>query len=191
MTLVDSRPGIAAVLTQINDESGYRIDVDTAVSQLGPPLDQLLAPYLAPEQIGDAVERYRMLYPSVAIGSTQLLPGAREAMRAARDLGARILVLTGKFESNALLHLQAHDLPFDRLAGARWADGKTEVLREEAAAVYVGDHAGDMRSAKAAGAVAVGIPTGGLSAQQLREAGADVVLDSLVALPQWFDANLS
>lgn len=190
MTLVDSRPGIAAVLHQLNTESGYGIDVDLAVSMLGPPLDQLLAPYIATDLLPLAVERYRNLYPSVAIEPTCLLPGARESLDAVRRLGGRVLVLTGKFESNALLHLQALDLPYDRLAGARWAIGKTEVLREESAAVYVGDHEGDMRSAKAAGAIAVGVPTGGLIAQELVAAGADVVLDSLTALPAWLRANL-
>lgn len=191
MTLVDSRPGISAVLTQLNAESGYGIDVDAAVAMLGPPLDQLLAPYIGDsDRLIAAVERYRTLYPSVAITSTVLLPGARESMEAVHHLGGRVLVLTGKFESNALLHLQALDLPYDRLAGARWADGKTQVLREESAAVYVGDHAGDMRSAKAADATAIGVPTGGLSARELTEAGADLVLDSLTALPAWLSANL-
>lgn len=190
MTLVDSRPGISAILAQLNVESGYQIDVDVAVSMLGPPLDQLLAPYIAPDQLPLAVERYRGLYPSVAITPTVLLPGARESVETVHDLGGRVLVLTGKFESNALLHLQALELPFDRLAGARWADGKTAVLREESAAVYVGDHVGDMRSAKAAGAIAVGVPTGGQSADELNDAGADIVLDSLTALPEWLRANL-
>lgn len=191
MTLVDSRPGISALLTRLNTEAGYRIDVEAAVSMLGPPLDELLAPYLDPDLIPFAVERYRDLYPSVAIAPAVLLPGAREAMEAVRQLGGRVLVITGKFESNALLHLQALELPYDRLAGARWADGKTEVLREEGAGVYIGDHAGDMRSAKAAGACAVGVPTGGLDEQGLRDAGADVVLDSLTALPDWLRAHLS
>lgn len=190
MTLVDSRPGISAVLHQINSESGYGIDVDRAVSMLGPPLDQLLAPYLAPELVLNAVERFRDLYPSIAIAPTVLLPGAREAMQAVHELGGRVLVLTGKFESNALLHLQELGLPYDRLAGARWADGKTLVLREEAAAAYVGDHVGDMRSARAADAVAVGVSSGGQSAEELTEAGADIVLDSLIALPDWLKTNL-
>lgn len=191
MTLVDSRPGISALLNRLNLESGYGIDVEAAVSRLGPPLDQLLAPYVDPDLIPSAVERYRDLYPSVAITPTVLLPGAREAMLTVHELGGRVLVLTGKFESNALLHLQALDLPYDRLVGARWAEGKTAVLREESAAVYIGDHAGDMRSARAAGATALGVPTGGLSAAELLEAGADVVLESLRAVPEWLRGHLA
>lgn len=189
MTLVDTRPGIAALLERLNDESSYGIDVEATTAALGPPLDQMLSPYIAPDVVHIAVARFRELYPEMAITPTVLLPGAREAMEAVRELGGRILVITGKYEPNALLHLEALDLPYDRLAGTRWADGKTEVLREEAADVYVGDHEGDMRSAKAAGATAVGVPTGGISVDQLRSAGADVILGSLEDLPAWLDAT--
>lgn len=189
MTLVDSRPGIAAILHQLNDESAYGIEVDRHVSMLGPPLEHMLAPYMPAEQVERAVDRFRELYPSVAIEPTVLLPGAREAMQAVRELGGRIVVLTGKYEPNALLHLQHLDLPYDRLAGTRWGPGKTEVLREEGADAYVGDHEGDMRSAKAAGATAVGVPTGGISAEQLQDAGADVLLGSLHELPGWLQAT--
>lgn len=185
MTLVDTRPGIGALLQRLNDESAYGIDVEASVAALGPPLDQMMSPYVAAEQIPAVVDRFRELYPSVAIEPTVLLPGAREAMEAVRELGGRILVVTGKYEPNALLHLQQLGLPYDRLAGTRWAEGKTEVLQEEAADVYVGDHEADMRSAKAAGAIAVGVPTGGISADQLREAGADVLLGSLAEFPAW------
>ncbi|MFV0535411.1 MAG: HAD family hydrolase [Cumulibacter sp.] len=190
MTLVDSRPGITAVLEQLNVSHGYRIDADAVVSKLGPPFAEMIAPYVAEECLAHAVEQYRTLYPSIAIASTEPLPGAREALDYVRDAGYRLLVLTGKFESNARLHLEALGFPYDRLVGARWASGKTEVLREESATVYVGDHAGDMRSAKDAGAIAVGVPTGGLSAEELRLAGADVVLDSLWSLPDWLRDNL-
>lgn len=191
MTLVDSRPGIAALLHRLNDESAHGIDVEGHVSALGPPLDVVFGAYLPPEKVASAVDRFRTLYPEVAIEPAVLLPGAREAMEAVRGLGGRILVLTGKYEPNALLHLQHLDLPYDRLIGTRWGEGKTEALREEDADVYVGDHIGDMRSAKAAGATAVGVPTGGISAQELREAGADVLLGSLTELPGWLSATFA
>lgn len=191
MTLVDSRPGIAALLHRLNDESAYGIDVDGHVSALGPPLDVVFGDYMLPEQVEAAVGRFRELYPDVAIEPAVLLPGAREAMEAVRELGGRILVLTGKYEPNALLHLQHLDLPYDRLIGTRWGEGKTEALREEDADVYVGDHIGDMRSAKAAGATAVGVPTGGISADELRAAGADVLLGSLIELPGWLSATFA
>lgn len=191
MTLVDSRPGIAALLHRLNEESAYGIDVEGHVSALGPPLDVVFSAYMPPDRVESAVGRFRTLYPEVAIEPAVLLPGAREAMEAVRELGGRIVVLTGKYEPNALLHLQHLDLPYDRLIGTRWGDGKTEALREESADVYVGDHIGDMRSAKAAGATAVGVPTGGISADELQAAGADVLLGSLLELPSWLTTTFA
>lgn len=191
MTLVDSRPGIAALLHRLNEESAYGIDVEGHVSALGPPLDVVFSAYMPPDRVESAVGRFRTLYPEVAIEPAVLLPGAREAMEAVRELGGRIVVLTGKYEPNALLHLQHLDLPYDRLIGTRWGDGKTEALREESADVYIGDHIGDMRSAKAAGATAVGVPTGGISADELQAAGADVLLGSLLELPSWLTTTFA
>ena len=42
-----------------------------------------------------------------------------------------------------------------------------------------------MRSARAAGVVAVGVRTGPSTSDQLYQAGADVVLEDLNAFPDW------
>ena len=56
-----------------------------------------------------------------------------------------------------------------------------------APAVYVGDHILDVAGAHAAGAVAVGVVTGPCSADELAEAGADVVLADLTEFPAWWE----
>jgi phosphoglycolate phosphatase len=73
----------------------------------------------------------------------------------------------------------------DHVAGGRFAEGKGEWLRDNGAAVYVGDHTGDVRAAHVAGAVAVAVATGPFDAAQLRAAGADVVLPGLTKFPGW------
>lgn len=186
MTLIDTRPGVLRVLGEINRQLGVHIDAGRVIGQLGPPLDQLLAPWVSANQMDQAIELFRAVYPEFAIIPSIALPGARAAMQAVRDHGDRVVVITGKHEANAKLHLEHLQLPYDVLHGGRWADGKTNSLTEFGASIYVGDHLADMRSAKAAQVFAVGIPTGGTEARQLRDAGADVVLGALTEFADWY-----
>jgi phosphoglycolate phosphatase len=186
MTLIDSRPGIRAAYRQLSAETGVPIDADLVVTRLGPPLEHEIANWFPAERVDEIADRYRALYPSYAIEPSTALPGAREAVAAVRAAGGRVLVVTGKWEPNAKLHLAHLGIEADALAGNVWAEGKALALREEGARVYVGDHLGDVRGAKAADAVAVGVTTGPYGADALREAGADVVLRDLTEFPEWF-----
>ena len=51
MTLIDSRPGIAAVWDALSAETGVAIDSAAAVSRLGPPLDEELALWFPADQV--------------------------------------------------------------------------------------------------------------------------------------------
>lgn len=185
MTLIDSRPGIRAAYQALSAETGTFIDADAAVTRLGPPLDQELAHWFPAARIPAMAERYREIYPAHAIEPTPAMPGAREAVDAVRALGGRAIVVTAKHEPNARLHLKHLGIEPDAVIGWLWAEAKGTALREHGAQVYVGDHVGDVRGARAAGALSVVVPTGPCPAPQLREAGADVVLNDLTELPGW------
>ena len=75
--------------------------------------------------------------------------------------------------------------------GWHWGPKKGEALQEHGATVYVGDHIGDILGARAAGAVAVSVATGPVSAADLAAAGADVVLADLRGFPAWLDGYLA
>ncbi len=185
MTLVDSRPGIRATYRRLSAETGVPIDADLVVTRLGPPLEHELANWFPADRVEEAANLYRALYPAHAIEPSPALPGAHEAVAAVREAGGRVLVVTGKWEPNAKLHLAHLGLDVDVLAGNVWAEGKALALRAEGARIYVGDHLGDVRGAKAAGALAVAVTTGPYGAAPLREAGADVVLRDLTEFPSW------
>ncbi|MFD0720660.1 HAD family hydrolase [Streptomyces globosus] len=185
MTLIDSRPGIRAAYLALSAETGTYIDADAAVSRLGPPLAEELAHWFPPGEVEAVADRYREIYPAYAIEPTLALPGAREAVRAVRELGGRTVVVTAKHEPNARLHLDHLGIRPDAVVGWLWAEAKAVALREHGAQVYVGDHVGDVRGARAAGAVSVAVATGPCPERELREAGADVVLPDLTALPAW------
>ncbi|MFI5619461.1 HAD family hydrolase [Streptomyces sp. NPDC051567] len=189
MTLIDSRPGIRAVYRALSAETGTFIDADAAVSRLGPPLAEELALWFPPSEIAAMADRFRAIYPAYAIAPTPALPGAREAVEAVRALGGRAIVVTAKYEPNARLHLEHLGIVPDAVVGGLWAEGKARALREYGARIYVGDHVGDVRGARAAGALSVTVPTGPCPGAELRAAGADVVLADLTALPQWLAAH--
>lgn len=185
MTLIDSRPGIKAALEALSAETRTAIDADLAVTRLGPPLDQELAHWFPKEQIAEVGDRYRALYPEFAIAPSLAMPGAREAIAAVRALGGRTLVVTAKHQPNAALHLAHLGIEADAVVGSLWAEAKAEALRAYDASVYVGDHTGDVRGARTAGALSVAVATGPCDAAQLSSAGADVVLGDLTAFPAW------
>jgi phosphoglycolate phosphatase len=191
MTLIDSRPGIKATYEVLSAETGVPIDADLAVSRLGPPLEEELRNWFPAQRIAAVADRYRALYPRHAITPNRALPGAGEALRAVREAGGRAIVVTAKAEENARLHLSHLGLEPDVVIGWLWAEAKADALRAHGASVYVGDHTGDVRGAKKAGALSVVVPTGPCGAEELREAGADVVLEGgLPDFPAWFAGHL-
>ncbi|MFG1801701.1 HAD family hydrolase [Micromonospora carbonacea] len=183
MTLVDSRPGIAAAYRALTARTGVPVDADAAVSRLGPPLRVEIARWFPPEQVDSAVEAFRELYPAYAVTPTLPMPGAVEAIEAVHAHGGRVVVVTSKLGRLARLHLDHLGLAVDELAGDLFAEGKATALRAHGATLYVGDHTADMVAAAAAGVPGVAVATGPCSAEELRSAGASLVLTDLTGFP--------
>jgi phosphoglycolate phosphatase len=191
MTLIDPRAGMVEVFDVLAGESGLPLDGQAFVSRLGPPLAQEFARYgLDDPTITRLVARYRELTPSLVIPRTVSLPGAVEAVRAVTDRGGRAVVVTAKLGIHAAAHLEALGITVSAVVGELWSTGKAAALQEYGAEVYVGDHLGDITGARAADALAVGVATGPISAEDLRSAGADVVLTDLTEFPAWLESYL-
>jgi phosphoglycolate phosphatase len=193
LTLIDSRPGIAACYRELSAQTGVYIDADAAVTRLGPPLDVELALWFPEDEVPAAADIYRRLYPEFAVSSSPALPGAADAIASVHAAGGRVVVITGKYEPNARLHLNHLGLEADALVGWAWADGKIAAMTEHGAAVYVGDHPADMAAAKGAvpAVIAVGVATGWHNPQELDAAGADIVLKDLTEFSAWLDGWMS
>lgn len=181
MTLIDSRPGIRATLDALADESGEEAlrAPDLLDALLRRNLGLVLTDRLPADRAAALVDRFRDLYVDHGVTGSSLLPGAAEAVATARAGGARTVVVTGKYEPNARRCLDHVGLAVDAVHGFRLGPEKVEALVLERAAVYVGDTPQDMRAARDAGAVAVGVATGPHPADELSDAGAVVVLRSL------------
>jgi phosphoglycolate phosphatase len=185
MTLIDTRPGIAAAFRTLSEQTGVYVDADAAVARLGPPLEWEIAQWFPASEVAAAAAAFRLLYPTCAIEPCQPLPGARDALAAVRAAGGRLVVITAKKTELARLHLDRLGLAVDAVAGLAWAEGKTRALVEHAVSIYVGDHVADMAAARAAGVVGVGVTTGHCTADELRGAGADTVLAGLDQFASW------
>jgi phosphoglycolate phosphatase len=126
------------------------------------------------------------------------LPGAREAVAAVADLpGVVQSVLTGTIRPNAAAKLRAFgmDACFDFEIGGYGSEVYpmgAQLLRSRGRAaekyggdiatnpaVYLGDSTRDVEAARIGGARSVAVASGRSTASELREAGADLVLDDL------------
>ncbi len=191
MTLIDPRAGMIEVFDVLAAESGIPLDGHAFVTRLGPPLAQELSRYHLDEPtIAHLVARYRELTPSLVIPRTVALPGAVEAVAAVTRRGGRAVVVTAKYGANATAHLEALGIEVSAVVGDLWSTAKASALQAMGAEVFVGDHLGDIAGARAADALAVGVATGPISAEDLEAAGADVVLADLTQFPQWLESYL-
>ncbi len=126
------------------------------------------------------------------------LPGAREAVAAVAELpGVVQSVLTGTIRPNAAAKLRAFGMGafFDFEIGGYGSEVYpmgAQLLRSRGRvaekyggeiatnpAVYLGDSARDVEAARIGGARSVAVASGRSTASELREAGADLVLDDL------------
>jgi phosphoglycolate phosphatase len=189
LTLVDSRPGIAATFRALSERTGVFIDADAAVTRLGPPLDVELGLWFPAEEIEPAADEFRRLYPTTAITTSPALPGAVDVFAAVRDRGGRIVVITGKYAPNAHLHLEHLGLEADQIVGWAWAQGKVDAMLEHGVRVYLGDHPADMTAARAVPAAAIGVLTGAHTIGELHAAGAHAVFPDLTSFPRWLDES--
>jgi phosphoglycolate phosphatase len=147
-----------------------------------------MANWFPTDRIDEMSDRYRGLYAELALPLIGPLPGAVEAIDAVRESG-RAIVITAKNVIHARSHVTSFGFDPADVFGGAWREGKAEVLRAEAATVYVGDHIHDMDAATAAGITGVGVSTGPSPAQALIEHGATEVLTSLTEFPDWLSAR--
>lgn len=124
MTLIDSRRGVARAIDVVAGEFGLELRGSELAERLGPPLAMILADAGAPEElIPELVGRYREIYPEV-VAEVPAMAGADAAIDAVVGAGGRLVVVTGKYQPHAELHVEHLGWPVDVVVGELWSDGK-------------------------------------------------------------------
>ncbi|MFH9671464.1 HAD family hydrolase [Streptomyces sp. NPDC017405] len=128
------------------------------------------------------------------------LPGAAAVLAALAERGVRQSVVTGNVRLAAEAKLAAFGLDsylsLDNGAYGEDGEERPELLREALAragvaapaAVFLGDTAADVAGGRDAGVRVVAVATGKTPAAELRDAGADIVLNDLADTKQAFAA---
>lgn len=139
-------------------------------------------------------------YETEAAEQTSLLPGAIETLKALRKMGYKIGLCTINGEKSTMHILERFKLSeyFDAVTSRNrvtqvkphpeHCEASLKSLDVKAAeAVVVGDSVSDMQGAKELKAIAVGLPTGVSSQEQLVNNGANYIITSIIDLPLLVD----
>jgi len=190
MTLLDSRPGIVKSMRALSADTGVPIDVDVVLNRLGPKLEVELAEWFPAAAVPAMCDLYRKHYHEYCVGGgTLLFAGARESVDAVRAHNGSVLIVTAKSEALSHRCLDEVGLKADVVVGHVHGDEKRDALRAHDARVYVGDTIPDVHAGIGAGAAAVAVATGMHTAQDLAEAGATVVFETLEPFPEWLSEH--
>lgn len=198
-TLISCEPRQSAVLRAALAQYGARADLNRvwelkregastreALAQLG--LDQGLVRRVA-------VAWQLMIEDPVWLGMDSVLPGVLEALRAMRDVGASLWLLTARSRREwAKLQLTQLGLisSLDRIIVAPTHDAavtKTSVLREMGAVAFFGDTESDWRASLEAVVPFYAVSTGQRSSKFLARVGVQPVHSDLTAAFKAFQSD--
>lgn len=195
-TLTDSGEGIINCATLALRHFGLPIpayeDMRTFV---GPPLRDSFIRFGVPaDQADEAIRVYRSRYIPTGMFENTPYPGIRELLEALRAEGYTLYVATSKPEEMSVTILKKFDLAkyFHRICGASidssrsTKDAVIAYLLESSGAkedmVMVGDTKYDILGAKAHGIPAIGVGWGYGKVEEMEEAGAVGIADSMEQL---------
>jgi phosphoglycolate phosphatase len=199
-TLVDSQHLICAAVHEAYDRHGLaRPARERILSMVGLSLPDTFSRLAdgAGHPVESLVAAYRDAFTALRASSAMepLYPGAREVIgRLSRHDDVALGIATGKSTHGVSIVLGHHGL-LDRFVTVQTADTAPSkpdpgmvhnALRDTACAPHdaaiIGDSIYDMQMAKAAGARAIGVAWGYHAPDDLRAAGADVVVGQFAAL---------
>ena len=194
-TLLDTLPDLTALTNEVLEEWGMPAHTAEEISSYvggGPRvLVKRAVPPDTPDDVVDALmARWKELYPERGHEFTKPYAGVPETLDALKARGARLGVLSNKFDAATQLVIAEHfpgvfdivrgegpDIPRKPdPTGLTWMMAQLGI--DAGRAVYVGDTGPDMTVARSAGAVPVGVSWGYRSVEVLREYGAQIIINA-------------
>ena len=163
---------------------------------VGPPLQesfQVLYGF-SPEEAKVAVEKYRERYRVKGVYENKLYPGIPALLRAVREAGVKTAVLSNKPDNMTCFIADAlfpglFDIVHGQRTGVPKKPDPAAVFEicdalgvQPAQCLYVGDSGVDMQTGANAGVPTAGVTWGFRGAEELRQNGADHLVDNAEAL---------
>lgn len=179
LTLIDTRDATAVALREVNSTCGESVDINDFISRLGLPIRDELARWIPQERVPEAVKVFREVFLAEGLQHLTALPGATDLAANLRERGRRLVVITSRIPRIAQACLDAVGLYAAVVVGGVTGPQKAQPMVEYHVGVYLGDHPLDMLGAQSAKVPGVGVTTGAHTREQLLDAGATWVIDSL------------
>ena len=193
-TLLDTLPDLVVLTNTALGEFGFpRRSADEIHSFVGNGARALIyqaVPEGTPADRAEAVmDRWKALYPDLGTKLTKAYPRMPETLAELKRRGVRMGVLSNKFDQGVrdviaeylpglfeVVHGECEDIPRkpDPTGLLRTV---SELGSSPKRTVYVGDSPGDVRVSRNAGTFSLGVAWGYHTAERLREAGADEVIE--------------
>lgn len=199
-TLTDPMTGICKSAARALSHFGIEKDYTELTYFIGPPLmDTFMERFhLTQEEAKEAVRVFREYFIPTGIYENEIYPGIEEMLAHLEKEGKYLAMATSKPEPMAETVLRHFGIrQYIRLLAASTIDEtrtkKSEVLQyaieqsgltDIADAIMVGDRCYDVAGAKAVGMQCIGVLYGYGSREELEEAGADYIVESVAELEE-------
>lgn len=195
-TLIDSLGDIAESINRMLDQRGFpRSSVDMFKEMVGDGMEKLVERAL-PEAVREekliltCVEEYRAHYDTLWNAQTRPYEGIHEVLAELKACGVKLGVISNKahrftvpmtehfFGTEIFDHILGQRAEVPRKPDAAGAHEMAAILGVDiTACAYVGDSGIDMAFAKNAGMLGIGVSWGFRSVDELREHGAQIIVD--------------
>lgn len=198
-TLLNTLPDLTALTNAVLSDLGYPTHTEEAIRGFIGDGVRALMMRAMPDSASDdekeaALAEWKSRYQEFGRRKTVPYPNIIEMLEALKSKGVKLGVLSNKFDA-AVKDLAGFYFPatFDVAKGEsptcpRKPDPTgllasiQEIGLNPSQVAYIGDSAGDMKTAKAAGAMAIGVSWGYQTVDRLVSAGADMVIDDPLAI---------
>lgn len=198
-TLLNTLPDLTALTNAVLSDFGYPTHTEEAIRGFIGDGVRALMMRAMPDSASDnekeaALVEWKSRYPEFGRRKTVPYPNIIEMLEGLKSKGVKLGVLSNKFDA-AVKDLAGFYFPaiFDVAKGESPTCPKKpdpmgllasiqEIGLNPSQVAYIGDSAGDMKTAKAAGTMAIGVSWGYQTVDRLVSAGADMVVDDPLAI---------